>query len=122
MSAPRRAAAYRLVALDIDGTLLDSRQRVSPELKRALAQLAGRGVRTVLCTGRRWQSAHPVLHELEHAHPVVVCSGGSLIKEADGERTLFAAPLEHDAARLIAGSFQRHGLVPMMLHEVTREK
>ena len=45
-----------LVASDIDGTLLDSRDRVSPRLKSALSRMIRRGVPLTLATGRpaRW--------------------------------------------------------------------
>jgi phosphoglycolate phosphatase-like HAD superfamily hydrolase len=42
MDANARRTPYRLVALDIDGTVLDSAQQVSAELKAALARLAAR--------------------------------------------------------------------------------
>ena len=77
---------HKLVALDIDGTLLNSRQQITPELKAALMRLEQMGVHSVLCTGRRWQTAYPVLQELEHVHTVAICSGGSLIKRADDQQ------------------------------------
>jgi len=108
---------YRLVALDIDGTVLNSAQQVTERLKAALARLAGMSVRTVLCTGRRWQSALPVLREMEHAHPVVVCSGGSLVKDAADGRTLHCVPMGHEAARTALRLMRQGGLVPMLLYD-----
>jgi len=108
---------FKLVALDIDGTVLTSTQKVSPELRETLARLSEMSVRSVLCTGRRWHSTLPVLRELGHAHPVVVCSGGSLIKRADDEQTLHAVPLEIETARLLVELFRRAGLVPMLLYD-----
>jgi hydroxymethylpyrimidine pyrophosphatase-like HAD family hydrolase len=108
---------YRLLALDVDGTALNSAQQVTPELRGALARLAARSVRTVLCTGRRWRTAVPVLAQLGNVHPVVICSGGSLIKRADDERTLHALPLEHSTARAACRLFRREGLVPMLLYD-----
>ena len=108
---------YRVVALDIDGTILDSAQRVTDELKAVLARLAAMSVRTVLCTGRRWHSALPVLRELEHGHPVVVCSGGSLVKDAGDGRTLHAVPMQHGTARAAARLMRESGLVPMLLYD-----
>jgi len=108
---------YKLIALDVDGTVLNSALQVTPELKDALAHLARRSLRTVLCTGRRWQSTAPVLRELGHAHPVVICSGGALIKRADDEQTLHTDPLPHDMARLVVDVVRRAGLVPMLLYD-----
>jgi hydroxymethylpyrimidine pyrophosphatase-like HAD family hydrolase len=110
-------ASFRLVALDIDGTVLTRAQEVTPVLKATLERLAGRGVHTVLCTGRRWATTLPVLRQLEHAHPVAVCSGGSLIKEAEGDRTLHKVPLQHGLARYACGLFRECGLLPMLLYD-----
>jgi hydroxymethylpyrimidine pyrophosphatase-like HAD family hydrolase len=110
-------SAYRLVALDIDGTVLNSAQEVTPELREVLALLAQRGVRTVLSTGRRWRNTVSVLREMGHVHPVAVCCGGALIKEAEGEQTLLTAPMKHATARLTARLFRECGLVPMLLYD-----
>lgn len=108
---------YQVVALDLDGTVLDSEKRVSAALKRAVARLADGGVRTVLCTGRRWRTALPVVEELGAAHPVVVCAGGALVKEVGSGRTLHAAPLRIDLAREATTAFRRAGLVPFLLYD-----
>jgi len=113
---------YRLVALDIDGTVLNSKQEVTAHLKDTLAALAGRSVRTVLCTGRRWRSTVPVLEELEHVHPVVVCSGGALIKRADDQKTLYTMPLKHETVRETVRLFREGGLVPFLLYDRPLEK
>ncbi len=44
--------SIKLIALDLDGTLLDSRKRLSPQNKQALEACIARGVYIVPCTGR----------------------------------------------------------------------
>ena len=51
---------YRLLALDIDGTLLHSDKGVSPRTFAAIAQARERGARLVLVTGRRYPAARRV--------------------------------------------------------------
>jgi len=108
---------FRLVALDIDGTILDSAGRVSAALKEVLHRLRESGIRTVLCTGRRWRSALPVFEELEHACSYVVCCGGALIKESRGDRTLYVNPLKGPTTRLCARLYRQCGLVPFFLFD-----
>ena len=43
---------YRLIALDIDGTLLNSRKEVAPETLAAVREAARAGISVVFCTGR----------------------------------------------------------------------
>lgn len=42
----------KLVAIDLDGTLLNEQKLISDENKQALAQAKQQGVKIVLCTGR----------------------------------------------------------------------
>ena len=52
---------YRLLALDLDGTLLNEHGRVSPANRDAVRELRRRGVMTVPCTGRGWtESKDPI--------------------------------------------------------------
>ena len=116
------AHRYRIAALDIDGTILDSAGRVSAELKDVLLRLKDGGVRTVLCTGRRWRSALPVFEELEHACSYVVCCGGALVKESDQGGTLYANPIEQATARRCGALFRQCGLVPFFLFDSSPEE
>ena len=108
---------FQLVALDLDGTVLDSAGRVSEAFKAAVGELRKLGVRTVLCTGRRWRTTLPLVREIEHAHPYVVCCGGALIKDGQRHRTLHAAPMSIALARRTAVHFRRAGLVPFLLYD-----
>jgi HAD superfamily hydrolase (TIGR01484 family) len=54
----------RLVALDIDGTLLRSDKTISERTRQAIDRARGNGVRLVLVTGRRQPSARRVAEEL----------------------------------------------------------
>lgn len=58
-----------LIALDMDGTLLDGERRVSPRAARAISQLAARGVEVILATGRppRMTRRYVLDLGLEHA-------------------------------------------------------
>ena len=43
---------YKILALDLDGTLLDAQSRITPENARAVRMAQQAGVQIVLCTGR----------------------------------------------------------------------
>ena len=114
---PKDNCLFKLVALDVDGTLLNSNGAVSDELKRVLPRLKALGVRSVLCTGRRWRSALPVVQELVHVDPYVVCCGGSLVKHLEGHETLRCIPLDWPTARRSSQVFREAGLVPIFLYD-----
>lgn len=74
----------RLLAIDLDGTLLNSRSEISPANRGALAAAAARGVQVVIVTGRRFHSARPFVAALPF--PVtVISSNGARIGTLSGE-------------------------------------
>jgi len=73
----------RLIALDIDGTLLDSRGKVSRDNSETIAQAAAGGIEIVLVTGRRFDFARPITDALACDLHLIV-NNGALIKSKDG--------------------------------------
>ena len=87
----------RLIALDIDGTLLDSEWRVPEANRDAIRRATDRGLEVALVTGRRFDFARPVIDAID-APLTLVVSGGALVKDREG-RTLSARLLPAAAAR-----------------------
>jgi Cof subfamily protein (haloacid dehalogenase superfamily) len=75
--------AVRLIALDIDGTLLNSRWQVSEANRAAIAEAARRGIEVALVTGRRYDFAMPVARNLD-APLTMIVNNGALIRSKDG--------------------------------------
>lgn len=74
------------VALDIDGTLLDHDELLSPAVIDAVRRTAAQ-VPLILATGRAWQTTHPVASKLGlPAGGFVVCSNGArTLRYPDGD-------------------------------------
>lgn len=68
----------RLVALDLDGTLLTDDKRLTPRARAAVRALDARGVHVVVCTGRPPRSAVAYALELGLRHPFVCFNGAAL--------------------------------------------
>ena len=73
--------SIRLLALDLDGTLLDSRGEVPEQNLRAIAAAREAGVRVALVTGRRFRDARPLALQLGLDVPVI-SHNGALTKHA----------------------------------------
>jgi 5-amino-6-(5-phospho-D-ribitylamino)uracil phosphatase len=86
-------SVYRLLAIDIDGTLVNSRDELTPATRAALARAGEAGIRVVLATGRRYSHALPLVAPLEIDVPLVTASG-ALVKDPIGHRTLYQAQFE----------------------------
>lgn len=93
---------YRILALDIDGTLLDPFGDLTPGVIRAVHAARDRGLRIVLCTGRRFRSALPIAQALGLGGPIVV-HNGVLVKEIESGRTLEGRYMAPELAREVIG-------------------
>src|SRR5271169_1067192 len=75
--------AIRLIALDIDGTLLDSRWQLPAANRAAIAEATRRGIEVALVTGRRYDFAMPVARQMDSPLTMIV-NNGALIRSNDG--------------------------------------
>lgn len=97
------AEPIRLIAVDIDGTLLDGASRLPDANRRALQAAAARGVDVVLATGRAFHHARPVAERLDTPLTLIV-NNGALVKTPAG-RTLARRPVPRGLARaLVTGT------------------
>ena len=87
---------FRLLALDIDGTLLRSDKTVSPRTLQALAAAQRAGVRIVLVTGRRYPAARRVAALLQCETDLVLHNGALIV---EGEAVVRCRPLDREVAR-----------------------
>lgn len=109
----------RLLAIDIDGTLLDTRFELSDANRDAVVAARQRGAEIVLVTGRRFTFARPIAAQFP-IDLTVIASNGALVKSKDGatlarqllprqqaRAALAAAGTQRDSALLL---FDREGL------------
>jgi Cof subfamily protein (haloacid dehalogenase superfamily) len=89
----------RFIAIDIDGTLLDSRWHLPEANRKAIVEAVGRGIEVALVTGRRFDFALPIARQLDCPLTMIV-NNGALIKSKDGV-TLLRHLLPRDVARAV---------------------
>jgi Cof subfamily protein (haloacid dehalogenase superfamily) len=77
----------RLIALDIDGTLLNSRFEVSVSNRAAITEATRRGIEVALVTGRRYDFALPVAQQVE-APLTMIVNNGALVRTSEGQTRL----------------------------------
>jgi len=87
----------KLLALDLDGTLLNSRGQVPDANRRAIRAAEDHGVLVTIATGRRFRDGRPVGLELELNAPLVT-HNGALLKYADSLETVASSLLSTDTA------------------------
>ncbi|MBA4121054.1 MAG: HAD family phosphatase [Acidobacteria bacterium] len=90
----------KLLALDLDGTLLNSRGEIPEKNLEAIQQAEQIGVLVTIATGRRFRDALPVALQLKLNAPVV-CHNGALLKYADTLENVAVSLLEKETVREI---------------------
>lgn len=78
----------KLVAIDIDGTLINDHRAVTPKTVATIKRASAAGVKIVLCTGRPMTGVEPFLEQLDLAHSdneYVVAFNGGLAQNTNGE-------------------------------------
>ena len=78
---------YKMIAFDMDGTLLNSRKHISPETRLAIKKAVNAGKMVVLATGRSLTELMDVKPELED-FSYIVCESGALVYDSQEERIL----------------------------------
>lgn len=87
---------YRLLATDVDGTLLGSDYGLPRANAEAIESLQQRGLGFTLATGRNRAGVEELVETLKVTQPVILYNG-AIVVEPDSGRTLFEAHLSDEA-------------------------
>lgn len=88
-------ASFRLIATDMDGTLLREDQVISERTQAAIRDADAAGITVVAATGRGWRSATPLLVQTPEI-ATAICSNGALVRDIVGERDTDLFPIASD--------------------------
>lgn len=84
---------YKFVAIDIDGTLLNSRGKLSMRTKEAVRRVINNGVKVVLTSGRVTNSAKQVAEEI-NSDRYMICDNGASIYDRKEDKVVFEAHID----------------------------
>lgn len=104
---------YCILALDVDGTLLDVDGTIRPRTADAIARAAQAGIRPILCTGRRYRRARPIARQLGLDAPIV-CNSGAIIKDPIDHRTIWRADFDDALTASVLDLFLREKQPPVV--------
>lgn len=91
----------KLIASDLDGTFLDSAERVSPRLRDLVTRIDAAGIPLILATGRPARWIEPVVEQLS-IRPLCVCANGAVVFDSRTHRILSARTVSSEACRFVA--------------------
>ncbi|MCD6507875.1 HAD family phosphatase [Candidatus Poribacteria bacterium] len=103
---------YKLIAIDVDGTLVNSKAQISERTKRAIRKATEKGAMIVIVTGRRFCSAKPIVEQLG-VDLMIAAHNGVLLKRINGE-FITGRFLKPDVARDAVRIVKRFGVEPIV--------
>ncbi len=99
---------YKLLALDLDDTLLNAQSGISAQNKDAIMRATKSGVLVTLATGRMFRSALPYARELAIELPLITYHG-ALVRTARDEETIYHRPVPLQLAKSVAEHCRERG-------------
>lgn len=103
---------YRLLALDLDGTVVTRERRITEPVRRAVAEAQAAGVYVTVATGRVFRTALPFARELGLGGALICCQG-AVIREAHTRDLVHHTPLPPALAAEAITLLHRPGLCVM---------
>jgi len=107
---------FRLLVCDVDGTLVDSEERVTPEVAHWIAEAGRRGLTVCIASGRPQLGLLPLHRELQLTTPII-SSGGADLYDPLEKRYLIHTTLAEADVRCIAAAGRAAGVT--LLFEFT---
>lgn len=108
------------MAIDIDGTLVNSRDELTPDTREALIRAGRAGIQVVLATGRRYSHTLHLVEPLGIDVPLITASG-ALIKDPKDHRTLYKSSFEPQLLRRVLKLIDLSGYDPLLCTDTFTE-
>ena len=107
---------YRLIALDIDGTLLNSKLEVTPGNRAAIRRAAEAGKHVALSTGRCLSEIREVVEDIPEIR-YMICENGSCVYDRKYDHTIHVIPVPPEEIRYILEIMRGERAAIQVFHE-----
>ena len=117
MHQPPRS--IKLIAIDIDGTLLNRNKQITQRTREAIQAAHAAGIIVTLATARRYENSIPFAEELDISIPMILCDGALTMQYP--QHTVIATHLfDSDIAQQVADTMVEHAVQPIV-HHITEQ-
>ncbi len=96
----KKLRRIRLIATDLDGTLLNNQGEISEVTRESVRKLKGLGMRLAIMTARAHSSAERIADELDMKSPIISLDGG-LVRLPHGNENIFASYIKPKVVRTV---------------------
>ncbi|MDB5296429.1 MAG: putative hydrolase [Phycisphaerales bacterium] len=107
---------YRMIAIDLDGTLLSPTGEVTPRVKAAVHRALAAGYLVCFATGRNWTESRAVIDAVAH-YSTAVFAGGAMVVDTANGATLHRQLMGPDLARAVSASLEADGHAVLALQD-----
>lgn len=109
---------YKLIAFDMDGTLLNSKKKIRPETLKAIDKAFAAGKEVILCTGRCIAELKEYMEQLPRLRYIVGVSG-ALVYDVKEEKEIYMKEIPKEQMHQILESVKRIDVMPHMMNHVS---
>lgn len=102
--------SYKLICIDVDGTLFGEHKNISEENIKAISKAYNRGINVVITTGRIYINAAQISNRIKVDSPVIAANGG-IIKEGRSGKTIYHAKFSYDDCVQLQKIIIKHNLI-----------
>src|SRR5690242_14319108 len=107
---------FRMIAIDLDGTLLSPDGRVTPRAKAAVHRALSAGLLVCFATGRNWTESKTVIDAVEH-YGTAVFVGGAMVIDTRQRVTLHRTMMQPALAAAVCGALESLGHAALALQD-----
>ncbi len=98
---------YKLLALDIDGTLLNTKKEITPRVRQAIRAAVDKGCFVLLATGRMYRAMYKINRSLGLTMPCMVFGGGQIVEDG---KIIYERPVDPEMAHDILNWAHENGI------------
>lgn len=104
---------YKLIAIDLDGTLLNDEKNIPVENRELLRKLIDKGYEIVIATGRRYWSAKMFVRDINN-HLVILANNGTIVRKSKDDTVLMTKYMNPDDYRVLVKEGKKKNLYPIV--------
>lgn len=104
---------YKLIAMDLDGTLLDDNKDISKENLIFIDRAIKTGYEIVIATGRGYSSAKNIIQKIDN-HVTILANNGNIVKHSFDDRVIISKYLDKEDFKNVVRDGKKRKLDPII--------
>ena len=102
--------SYKMVCIDMDGTLLSKRKTISDESKKVIKEVNEKGIKVVVTTGRLYNNA-AYYSNFIGASDAVIAGNGAVIREKNSDEIIFQSDIDINVCKRLLIIAKKCGII-----------